>query len=413
MNKKALVLLSCAVVFLAAACRESMPSLTERVFRQAESEYVSLDSYADDANLPGSIKKDGSFQMTKPSGWTSGFFPGCLWYVYEYTGSEKIKKLAWKNTLKLEPILDPAKDVSHDIGFMVNCSYGNAYRLTGDAHAREALEAGAAKLAARFNPVVGCTRSWNDKDPRVFKVIIDNMMNLEILMVGHELFGADSLKSIALTHANTTIANHFRPDGSTWHLVIYDSFDGSVTKKQTVQGFADDSAWSRGQAWGLYGYTMMYEKTGERAYLEQAEKMAAYVIPHLPKDGVPYWDFNAPGTPEALPMDAPGHPKNYNWQPGDKIERDASAGAIMASALVSLSRLADEPGLSKRYMRTAEKIIRSLASPEYLSAPGENYGFLVKHCVVNLNGNSGVDVPLPYADYYFLEALLKYRSINQ
>ena len=177
--KKIALLLSCAAVFLLSGCRESMTDLTERVFRQAESDFVLLDSHADEVNLPGSVNPDGSFQMVKPSGWTSGFFPGCLWYVYEYTGNEQIKDLAWKNTLKLEPILDPAKDVSHDIGFMVNCSYGNAYRLTGDAHAREAMEAGAAKLAARFNPAVGCTKSWNDRNPRIFKVIIDNMMNLD------------------------------------------------------------------------------------------------------------------------------------------------------------------------------------------------------------------------------------------
>ena len=394
-------------------CKESMQDLTDRVFKQAASDFVLLDSNTSETMLPGSMNPDGSFKLERPAGWTSGFFPGSLWYVYEYTGNEQMKDLAWKNTLKLESILDPAKDVSHDIGFMVNCSYGNAYRLTGDAHAREALEAGAAKLAARFNPVVGCTKSWGDRNPRVFKVIIDNMMNLELLMNGYELFGADSLKTIALTHARTTMANHFRPDGSTWHLLIYDSEDGSIVKKQTVQGFCDDSAWSRGQAWGLYGYTMMYAKTGEKDFLKQAETIASYIIPMLPKEGVPYWDFNAPGTPHAMPLDSPGAPaaKFADLFTGEKVERDASAGAIIASALVSLSSLTEDAHTSRRYLRTAERILRSLAGPNYLSAPGEDYGFLVKHCVVNLHGGAGIDVPLPYADYYFLEALLRWNKI--
>ncbi|MBQ9653755.1 MAG: glycoside hydrolase family 88 protein [Bacteroidales bacterium] len=390
--------------------QESMAALTGRVFLRAADNLLRLDNRLDDKSLPGSINPDGSFRKEKPTVWTSGFFPGSLWYLYEYSHDEKVKDVAWKNTLKLDPILDPELDVSHDVGFMVECSYGNAYRLTGNSHALDALRAGAAKLASRYSPAVGCIRSWSNKDPRVFRVIIDNMMNLELLMDGYERFGTDSLRSIAIRHANTTMKNHFRKDGSCYHLVIYDGESGEVTKRRTVQGFADESAWSRGQAWALYGYTMMYGKTGKKAYLRHARRIASYIIPKLPEDGVPYWDFNAPGTPDALPSDAPGCPSDYRWQPGDKIERDASAGAVMASAFVSLSRYTKCRKESEKYLKAAETILRTLSSDEYLAGPDEEYGFLLKHSVGNLHGNAGVDVPFTFADYYFLEALVRYQA---
>ena len=215
-------------------------------------------------------------------------------------------------------------------------------------------------------------------------------MNLELLLEAAELSGDDSLREVAESHAMTTMKNHYRPDGSSFHLVDYDPGTGEVRGRQTVQGFADWSAWSRGQAWGLYAYTMMYRYTGKDAYLEQACKVADYLLPRLPEDGVPYWDYDSDLIPE-----------DY---------RDASAGAVMASALVELSTFV-QGEKSAGYLGTAEKIIRTLASDEYLSAPGEECGFLLKHSVGNKPGNVEVDVPLTYADYYFLEALLRYSAL--
>lgn len=366
-----------------------------------------MDARLDDKSMPRSFQ-DGECINADMRWWTSGFFPGSLWYVYEATGDEEVKALALKNTAKLAGLCSTPTD--HDLGFQINCSYGNAYRLTGDTSFLPILEESANKLAARFNPTVGCIKSWNDSRYR-YPVIIDNMMNLEHLLNCAEIFGRDSYITVACTHANTTIRNHFRPDYSSCHLVDYNPGTGEVDHKQTVQGFAHESAWARGNAWGLYGYTMMYERTRIEKYLDQAQKIAAFLIPLLPEDGIPYWDFNAPGTPNALPMDAPGHPQKYEWKAGDPVLRDASAGAIMASALVTLSSLTEDRDLAEEYRATAERQIRTLASEEYLAPEGENGNFLLMHSVGNIPEGSEVDVPLTYADYYFLEAIVKYGKL--
>ena len=251
---------------------------------------------------------------------------------------------------------------------------------------------GAKVLAARFSPITGTIRSWNHDGGGkwVFPVIIDNMMNLELLM----RFGDDSLKQIALTHARTTMKNHFRPDGTSYHLVDYDPQTGEVRLKKTDQGLSDESAWARGNAWGLYGYTMMYEFSKEADMLSKAEDIARTLLPRLPEDGIPFWDFDSPDIPNDL--------------------RDASAGAIMASALIKLSTLTADSGLKGQCLKVAEQQLRTLASPEYLAAPGELCGFLLKHSVGHKLAGSEVDVPLTYADYYFLEALLRfYRNTGR
>ena len=225
-----------------------------------------------------------------------------------------------------------------------------------------------------------------------YPVIIDNMMNLEHLCNAGSIFNDDSLKVVAVTHANTTMCNHFRPDYTSWHLVDYDPESGEVRKKETVQGFSDDSAWARGQAWALYGFTMMFRESGHDSYLTQARNVADMLLSRLPEDGVPYWDLDSDKIPNDL--------------------RDASAAAIMASAFVQLSTLTDDEASNAKYLAMAEKQLRTLAGPEYLAEPGTNGNFILKHCVGSLPDNSEVDVPLTYADYYFLEALLKYKSIT-
>ena len=401
-----------AKIFLAAAVitlpscfhEESMDQLTKRVMDRAVRQLTILDHHLAEDEFPRTFI-DGAYLDSGAEWWCSGFFPGSLWYVYEVTGNETIKELAVKNTLKLRNIVSLYTD--HDIGFQVNCSYGNAYRLTGDERYLPVMEAASAKLAGRYNPTVGCIRSW-DHEWFNYPVIIDNMMNLELLLSCSGLFRCDSLSRIACAHANTTMINHFRDDFSSYHLVDYILESGEVDHKQTVQGFAHESSWSRGQAWGLYGYTMMFEKTGDGSYLTQAENIARYILPLLPEDGVPYWDFNAPGTPHAMPADAPGHPAVYNWREGEKIARDASAAAIMASAFVTLSSLTKDKALAFECKKMAERIIRVLASPMYLAEVDEIGGYLIKHCVGNMQGLSEIDVPLTYADYYFLEAVVKY-----
>ena len=364
--------------------QESMDEVADRVFDRAVHQLILTDASLGEKEYPRSLDAEGNLVKSDNKWWCCGFYPGSLWYTYEHTGNEQIKALADKYTRSLV-INEIRRD--HDMGFIVWCSYGNAFRLTGDESYKPMIEDAAEILAARFSPVTKTIRSWNY--PLEYQVIIDNMMNLELLEEASKMFACDSLDLIARTHANTTMENHFRDDYSSYHLVCYDMEDGSVERKVTVQGYADDSAWARGQAWAVYGYAMMYRETGVEEYLQQAVNVADMIIPYLPEDGVPYWDFNDPKIPDTY--------------------RDASAGAVIASALVELSGYVDSKSKARKYLASAETILRTLASDEYLCAEGECHGFLLKHSVGNLPKNSEVDVPLTYADYYFLEALIRYN----
>jgi hypothetical protein len=340
--------------------------------------------------LPRTIDASGALVVSNSGWWTSGFFPGSLWYLYEYSKDEKIKEAA----IRMTSIVEKEKNNTgtHDLGFMLYCSFGNGFRLSGNQSYKDVLLTGARSLSTRFRPNIGCIQSWGSRKGWQCPVIIDNMMNLELLMWAFNQTGDSSFYHIAVSHADTTMRNHFRPDYSTWHVVSYDTITGRVEAKQTSQGAADESSWSRGQSWGLYGYTVMYRETGLQRYLDQAQHIADYLInhPNMPEDKIPYWDYNAPGIPDA--------------------KRDVSAAAIMASALIELSGFL-APEKKDQYLSIAEKQIRSLASPEYMAKKGENADFILMHSVGSLPGKSEVDVPLSYADYYFIEALLRYRKL--
>ena len=217
-------------------------------------------------------------------------------------------------------------------------------------------------------------------------------MNLELLTWATKITGDSSYYKVAVNHANTTIKNHYRPDNSSYHVVDYDTLTGKVLARQTAQGASDSSAWSRGQAWGLYGYTMMYRETGIKTYLEQAQKIAAFMLnhPNLPKDKIPYWDYNAPGIPDAL--------------------RDASAAAIMSSALLELSTFTDGKDKDK-YISAATAILKTLGTAGYKAPAGKNGGYILMHSVGHFPQGSEVDVPLTYADYYFIEVLWRYWNM--
>ena len=384
-----------SLLCLACQKQESMEELTARVFERAAAQMELMDKNLDSAAVsnpgvaiyPRSINKEGALWTSNYKWWCSGFYPGSMWYVYEYTGNEKIKELALEYQAGLEPLRFRKDD--HDIGFQLMCSYGNCLRLTEDQTCVPVLIDGANSLASRFDPEVGCTRSWSF-GKWSFPVIVDNMMNMELLLKAAELGGSDTLKNVALAHARTTMKNHFREDKSCFHLVDYNPETGEVVGKQTVQGLADDSAWARGQAWGLYGFTMVYRFCKEQDILDHAIAIAEYLLPRLPEDGVPFWDYDSAEIPNDV--------------------RDASAAAIMASSLIELSQYVDAEK-AERYLATAEKMIRTLASDEYLCAEGEDYGFLLKHSTGNKNTDSEVDVPLTYADYYFLEALIRWSRL--
>ena len=341
---------------------------------KAQAEYM----FDREGELPKTYE-NGEIVTANIRWWTSGFFPGSLWLLYEHTGDGQLREYAEHFTSRLESLKDYRG--THDLGFMVFCSYGNGYRLTGNEAYKEIINEASASLATRFNPTVGAIRSWNTgrkENPELdYIVIIDNMMNLEML----EWSG---YSDIARRHADTTLKNHFREDNSSYHVVTYNELTGEVTDKRTAQGLADESAWARGQVWGLYGYTMMYRVTGEKRYLDQAVKIADYVIPRLPEDAIPNWDFDA-----------------------EQQMKDSSAGSIMASALIELYGLTD----NELYLTTAERQLRSLCSEAYLAPVGENGNFVLRHGTGHFPAGTEVDVPLTYGDYYFIEAAMRYLAL--
>ena len=339
--------------------------------------------------LPRTYQNDKLY-VTDYSAWTSGFYPGLLWQLYEVFGDDRLLQYA----IYFTDIVEPAKNVRshHDVGFMIYCSVGHAYRLTGKSHYLDIIMTASESLISRYNPVIGAIRSWDWNKEWKYPVIIDNMMNLEMLCFASQQSGDSKYCDIAVRHADTTIKNHFREDNSSWHVVSYDPQTGEPHVKTTHQGFSEDSAWARGQAWGLYGYVMMYRQTADPAYLAQAKKIASFIVkhPNMPEDMIPYWDFDSPDIP------------------GDV--RDASAGAIMASALLELSVL-DKSKDSRLWYRTAVRQLISLSSEQYLAAAGTNGGFILKHSTGFKLRASEVDVPLSYADYYYVEALLRLKKL--
>ena len=244
--------------------------------------------------------KDGKMITCESPWWTSGFYPGTLWYCYEYSNDPQVRAAAEEMTSRVEK--QKYTTSNHDVGFIINCSFGNGYRLTHNEAYREVIETAAKSLSTRFHPVTGCTRSWNSKKWQ-FSVIIDNMMNLELLTVASSMTGDNSYYKKAKSHADRTMMNHFRPDGSSYHVVSYNN-DGTVEKKCTHQGQKDDSSWARGQAWGLYGYTSCYRESKNAEFLRQAENIAALIMRRVKtEDAIPLWDYDAPDMPQT-PRDA-------------------------------------------------------------------------------------------------------------
>jgi len=345
--------------------------------------------HSDSTCFPRSVSTGYKLRLSGSHDWTSGFFPGSMWYAYEMSGNKQLAVEARKYSSKLSKI-QYYKGI-HDVGFMMMCSYGNAVRLLPESGDSLVLINTAKSLSTRFHPEVGLIKSWDHEPAWKYPVIIDNMMNLELLFEASKMTGDDYYKNIAISHADKTMKNHFRPDMSTYHLVSYDPETGAVLTKETHQGYSNSSSWARGQAWGLYGYTVCYRYTNDRKYLDWAEKIANYIISNVKTDdAIPYWDYNAPDIPKA--------------------PRDASAAAVTASALLELSQKSTD---GQKLFNYAEKILRSLSSDKYLSAKGKNSGFILMHSVGSYPHNSEVDVPINYADYYYLEALKRYVDITK
>ncbi|MCE5331787.1 MAG: glycoside hydrolase family 88 protein [Bacteroidales bacterium] len=343
-----------------------------------------------DANKNPRTFENGETVLVSERDWTSGFFPGSLWYMYELTENEQLRTEAERFTAFVEKA--QYRTNTHDLGFILYCSYGNGYRITGNEAYKTVMLTGANSLIKRYNVKIGLIKSWDPfVGPWEFPVIIDNMMNLELLFEVGKLTNNKDMKNTCISHANKTLENHFRADNSCFHVVEYDSITGKVLKKQTHQGYSDNSSWARGQAWALYGFTMMYRETKKAEYLKQAQGVATFILshPHLPEDKIPYWDFDAPNIPNE--------------------PRDASAAAVVASALLELSTFVNN---KPEYFKTAETILKNLSSDKYLAGKDENGLFILKHSTGNWPEKREMDAPLSYADYYFVEALKRYHDLK-
>jgi len=359
-------------------------------------------------SFPHAIYPSGKLKLVNIYGWTSGFFPGSLWLTYELNKKDTfLLRKATEWTKKLEPVKDLTSN--HDVGFMMYCSYGNAYRITKNEAYKDILIQAANSLSTRFNPKVGCIKSWDNaytigkKIYYQYPVIMDNMMNLELLCFASKVTNNQKYKDIAICHANKTLENNIRSDYSSFHVVNYDTLTGKPLFKVTHQGYANNSTWARGEAWGIYGFTMMYRETKQQRYLDVACKMADYFLnnKNLPKDKIPYWDFNIGQSGYTSPV-------NYDTSKISLFKRDVSSAAILCSALFELYRFTKQ----EHYERDAVTILQSLSSQKYRNNEGKN-GFLLNHNVGNFPGGYDIDVPLNYADYYFLEALKRYQQINK
>ena len=339
--------------------------------------------------IPKTIDKLGRMVYIPIDDWCSGFFPGSLCYLYQLTNDK-----SWLlQSRRFTEALDSIQYLTwhHDVGFMIGSSYLNIYRLNPNKAYKKTIIQTAKSLCTRFRKKAGVIQSWNvdrgwqSKRGWTCPVIIDNMMNLELLFEATRLSGDSTYWKVAVSHANKTLENQFRKDGSCYHVVDYDPNNGAVLHRQTAQGYADNSAWARGQAWAVYGYTVCYRYTHDRKYLDQAVKTLNFVMqnPNLPNDLIPYWDFDAPNIPNE--------------------PRDASSAACIASALYEMNNYLPDNG----YTSLADRIIRSLSSPEYRAPLGKNGYFLLMHSVGSIPHNNEIDVPLNYADYYFLEALTR------
>ena len=415
MKMKRIILIPLFASFLLNSCnKEKTPAEKKTDFIAENVDYASIqiDSMLIEVgkptgkNYPRTMSDKGKLMVTSMYDWTPGFFPGSLWYMYELTGDNKWKEVAEEWTNSLEPLKTFTKH--HDLGFMMYCSYGNAERLASKPEYKDILIESAKSLSTRYDNRTKAIKSWNsfktwtDSTILYYPVIIDNMMNLEMLFEATKMSGDSTFYNIAVNHANTTMKNQFRDDYTVYHVVNYDTISGEPLNKVTAQGYSDNSLWSRGQAWAIYGFTMAYRETKDPKYLDFAKKITDVYIQNLPVDLIPLWDFNV--GEEGY---TPGVRSYATKFPGENL-RDASAGAIVCSALFELGGYTG----NREYTDKAIAMLETLASPAYRAPIGTNADFLLMHSVGSIPHINEIDKPLVYADYYFLEALKRYKDLK-
>lgn len=394
MNRISLLIL----LTLLLGCSKKDDSLTikeivDKGLQQSENQYkgmiLNLQNYPN--RFPNSIDYKNELTTKDASDWTSGFFAGSLWLLYENSADSFFLKEAQKYTLLTEHL--QYKTNSHDIGFIIYSAYGNGYRLTHNNEYKNVIISASKTMIKPFNPRVGGIRCSDFNHERSqCPILIDNIVTLEMLLFSAENTNDTTFLPIAISQTDLTTKWLVRSNRSCYNVVSFDSITGVPHAWQAQQGYSPESVWARGQSWALYGYTMMYRLTKKPRYLKIAQEIANYLIsqPNMPKDCIPYWDFESPNIPNEM--------------------RDASSAAIMASALIELSTFVSLP-IQKKYLDTAEKQIRTLTSDKYLSKVDTNGNFILKHSVGNYPNNNQIDVPLLFADYYYIEALIRLKKI--
>jgi unsaturated chondroitin disaccharide hydrolase len=388
----------CATLILASLtkCGTPAPDVNKNLGYCVAQAAKTVNGLTDSSAIPRSIANGHTeWRLVNYRDWTCGFWPGILWYSYEYTKDSTWKQQARRYSQALFPLVDSAA-IDHDLGFQVFCSIGNGYRLTHDTLYRSILLRAADSLSKLFNPKVGTVLSWPRPVPGVdwplrHNTIMDNMINLELLFWASKNGGGKHLYDIAVTHAQTTMHNHFRSDYTSYHAVVYDTATGKKIKGITHQGYSDSSMWARGQSWAIYGYTMVYRETKDTQYMNFAQKVTDVYLNKLPEDLIPYWDFNAPDIPNA--------------------PKDASAAAVTASALLELSTFVTDKTKAANYRNKAEKMLAFLSSDKYQSH-NINNAFLLHSTGHKPNGGE-IDASIIYADYYYMEALLRLKKLQE
>jgi unsaturated chondroitin disaccharide hydrolase len=352
-------------------------------------------SLTDTSTVPRSIASGRKqWRMIDRHDWTSGFWPGIEWYLYESSKDEAWKQRAEQSQKFLAPLIDSSA-IDHDIGFVMYCSYGNGYRLTQHPAYKAILLRAADTLAKLYNPKVGTILSWPREVPGVdwplrHNTIMDNMLNLELLFWASKNGGGERLYDIAVSHASTTMRNQFRPDYSSYHVVVYDTATGKKIKGITHQGYSDSSMWARGQAWAIYGYTMVYRETKDKKFLSFVQNVTDVYLQRLPEDLIPYWDFDDPSIPD--------------------VPKDASAACIVASALLELSTFVKDVNKAKMYREKAEAMLKELTL--HYQSHNKNNAFLLHSTGHKPNGGE-IDASIIYADYYYIEALLRAKKLSE
>ena len=390
-----LLLLSFFIVFTGCNPKQQEPIeiILQSAMHNAEQQLLLLSEYIEpfEGMLPRTVNGNNIVIMDNSHWDGSGFFPGSLWYIYENTTNEKVKYYAELYTERLKKEEYAPEDYSINSTFLY--SFGNALRLTNNPALKDVLIEASKSLSSRYRKNTGCIQSSQENIHWECPVFIGNIVDLEMLMWVSEKIADDTLKEIAISHANTTMHNHFRPDYSSYHLVSYFQETGGVQCKQNMLGYSNEGVWARDQAWALYGYTMMYRKTNDPTYLNFAKNIANYIIkhPNLPKDKIPYWNFDAPNIPNE--------------------KRDASAGAIICSALIELSQFVNDEE-EKKYLAVAEQQLRTLSSAEYTAPIGTNGNFILMHSMGTPPHHIEEDVPQAYCDYFYLEAITRFMRVK-